>query len=645
MNKESSLLLNEILTEYKNNSSHDKEKYIEKLLIQYITDINPLSKYIYSYSKDILYSYINKILKFIDDNRNDKVYSEHNKSRFNKSSSKYEDKRIKKIIFHDFRSIPSRGENKGFTVDFINSHKNVPSSVFMVGRNGTGKTTIFDAIEYFYTGCVSSAKLRGFIDDEVKNYLTYGMGQIEGREARLIVNHSDNKETLLDINSYKVDISSSAMFISEYDFYAFQNYNKSIDFFILQQLGYAQVVEFKEMLENLSNHIKEYKQILEPIVDYEYYLSPYFELVVKEIIKNKKSNIDVLILKKIKNKEITKEKFHCIAQKFLGKIKNRVLMFSTEWNKIIGKPEIDNVILDRLYYLYKIFVDSISICEENEDFINTSDKIMVSALNYVYNRRQQVIDYSDVVINNDKTMSYKEKRSHLLNSLIDIINEIKILINEKISLIIRDFSNTYGDIINNVLSRFSVSSETFVHNLSLDSTQFKINVKNTIGEFSTFPQQYFNTFRYKVYIVLLKYCLALEYMRYNKCVLPIVIDDVFLSSDFENIVQLHDLIALMYHEYHKRIYITNDKQVGSNIPMQLIFLTLDEKMICAVEKGVKKFARELNNDVLYPYVVGRLFSYTEHEELLKSYLKKNYIQSFLQKCNIKDRYINLYKAV
>ena len=44
------------------------------------------------------------------------------------------------------------------------------------------------------------------------------------------------------------DVFPSAMFISEYDFYQFQKVRNSVEKFVLEQLGYAKIVEFKENL-------------------------------------------------------------------------------------------------------------------------------------------------------------------------------------------------------------------------------------------------------------------------------------------------------------------------------------------------------------------------------------------------------------
>lgn len=90
------------------------------------------------------------------------------------------DYRIEKLTFHHFRTYPKDGRQP-FGLSFMKKGNVEPCSLFLVGKNGTGKSTIFDALEWIYAGKVRNAEDRGIEEQEkLSEYLTYGFGKIEG---------------------------------------------------------------------------------------------------------------------------------------------------------------------------------------------------------------------------------------------------------------------------------------------------------------------------------------------------------------------------------------------------------------------------------------------------------------------------------
>ena len=75
------------------------------------------------------------------------------------------DMRICNLEFSDFRTFPS-SEEKRYCVDFVKDEN--PVSLFLVGQNGTGKSTLFTALEMISLGRSSFAEDAGVSED---NYL------------------------------------------------------------------------------------------------------------------------------------------------------------------------------------------------------------------------------------------------------------------------------------------------------------------------------------------------------------------------------------------------------------------------------------------------------------------------------------------
>lgn len=97
----------------------------------------------------------------------------------------------------------------------------------------------------------------------------------------------------------------------------------------------------------------------------------------------------------------------------------------------------------------------------------------------------------------------------------------------------------------------------------------------------TTPTKYFNTFRFKLFAVALKLSLACcAKLIYNEN-WPIVIDDIFDSSDFNNRSEINEFIYKLIEAYN-----TIDEL--KIFPFQLIFFTQDEIVGDAVFRGLKE---------------------------------------------------------
>jgi len=84
------------------------------------------------------------------------------------SAWKKKDLRIKKILLSNIRGIEQSEIPYG--IDFCDE-KGKPQSMVILGANGVGKSTVFDAIEMTYCNEVSEAEYRGYNKERLKHYL------------------------------------------------------------------------------------------------------------------------------------------------------------------------------------------------------------------------------------------------------------------------------------------------------------------------------------------------------------------------------------------------------------------------------------------------------------------------------------------
>ena len=154
---------------------------------------------------------------------------------------------------------------------------------------------------------------------------------------------------------------------------------------------------------------------------------------------------------------------------------------------------------------------------------------------------------------------------------------------------------------------FSDSEKKVLDNpIVYDFIQFSIHIKTSGGDYSIIekerfdapPRAYLNTFKFKLFCVAMKMaccCIAKKMYRSNY---PLIIDDVFDASDFENRVMIRNFAAKLSRQ-HKHLLPEKDYS------LQIIFFTQDDLVASQMEKGLKDGLGADN------VILGRIFDYHE----------------------------------
>ena len=110
-----------------------------------------------------------------------------------------------------------------------------------------------------------------------------------------------------------------------------------------------------------------------------------------------------------------------------------------------------------------------------------------------------------------------------------------------------------------------------------------------------------------MYAVSFKIALALMEMKQKGIRVPLVIDDVFNASDFDNNIRLEYFVHNIYKAY---------EMMDKKIPLQLILLTHDEMVQTAFRKGANVIEED-SDEVRQPreYISGRLFNYSYAKQM------------------------------
>ncbi|SIN67363.1 hypothetical protein [Algoriphagus halophilus] len=172
------------------------------------------------------------------------------------------DFRIKDVKLSAIRGFPK--SNKPFGIDFCNERAE-PQSMILLGTNGSGKSSIYEAIEYTFCRRVGEAELRTFkdcIDNDkwFENYLAHFNYGFSESICRININQSDFKpfniheESIPSIVRQKVNPDTH--FISDFDIYYkgrldYENGNdKSFHYTIAKSLGLTELLEFEKNIKS-----------------------------------------------------------------------------------------------------------------------------------------------------------------------------------------------------------------------------------------------------------------------------------------------------------------------------------------------------------------------------------------------------------
>lgn len=536
----------------------------------------------------------------------------------NDAEEPLKDERLRAIQLVNIRSFygDKSKRNENFGLNF--SVKDYPVSLFLVGGNSTGKSSIFSALEKYYTGIVSYAKS---VNCNETSYMTFGFGSVKKLDVGYIIESGSQKgkwESLQNNN----DITTSASFCSDYDIERIEKSNDNLNEFILEQLGYGDLFLLRNQIEFLLTKLKDKYKINEK----DFLSSEWTEIIEAFIIHHK--NISALgEIKSFSNismieKAISQgEKHNVFSSRWDMLIKGNAASFFKRQNNDSGYADYffsdttrvsgGRTSKERLSMMYEELYKRIK---------ELDSKNVVDVLDEMYMCKNAILEKER---RNAEMLISSDNRKETLSTVLDLIKD-------KCNQIL---SNIYKDshiFIEDILKRFSPPNESYCFNYEDGKVYMSIVVETEKGTFPAYPQYYLNTFRFKLYCVTLKIALALSKMKERRISVPIVIDDIFNASDFENTLKLEQFVYTIFKTY--------DEVLRDKTPLQLILLTHDEMVQGAFRRGIKLRLEEngrvqsFQNDTYREYFLcGRLFDKRDWTEYISS-----------TKWSNPNKFINLY---
>lgn len=169
------------------------------------------------------------------------------------------DLRIKNVKLKSVRGFPQ--SDKPFGIDFTDKN-GMPQSMIILGGNATGKSSIYDAIEYSYCNSIGEALLRAYKEGSEDNvrFMDF-LEHNENGQANIFCHVQTQSETF-DIQRSKENIpkeirdkiNPDTHFVSDYDIYTKgqidyeKNTQRSFHNIIAQSLGLTELLEFEKYI-------------------------------------------------------------------------------------------------------------------------------------------------------------------------------------------------------------------------------------------------------------------------------------------------------------------------------------------------------------------------------------------------------------
>lgn len=561
------------------------------------------------------------------------------------------DESHKEILIKGIKKIPILGHH--LRLNFSDKDGNPVSNVIM-GVNGVGKTSFYGALESFGMGSMKTAALHGADSkDYIKNIFTSSpqisaVLQTKGHKHRLdVIRPETHCVPAFFISEWDIRELESTSRLGDF---IFKQLGVDNFYDLIRVLRESISLLDQELLSLEALHIKA-QEIEDDITAIKYYLLYLFHPQSSGIEENINEDLprlpDLII-----DRNLIDDATDRVNDIF------SIIDHDIEYNNLINSEEFPDLssrqlkdVLDRLAELiercrnsifFKPFNDTQKTIDKYNDLITQINLSRIKLKGNIGRLTEQNIITPPRLLSelSEKQGEYIKLEGEINQDLVysvisslspttgpqDFINKIKDLLSEIVEVLQEEFDkiiNKWLDeiirpAVETLLTEFleeeheeilikydamPVSPEGDRRNIVAGNNKeiiVELHVpisdaqSQSVRKAITSPREYFNTFRFKMFVVSLKIALAYCAKQIYHINWPIVIDDVFNSSDFNNRTHLGGYIAKILSAYEVLPEI-------KDMEFQLIFFTQDEVIGNSLFRGLKEEGKKAKLMRLHDY--------------------------------------------
>lgn len=551
-------------------------------------------------------------------------------------TQEFSDIRIRKYALAHFRKFDDK-KGKPYLLDFVDKKGKV-TSLFLVGKNGYGKTSLYNGLEYIYTNNHISTMLQRKIDHE-EDFLPYGERTMDEIKIALELNEKEKSDTKEE--SYRIvnepvvsSINFRSLFCCEYDIQALQG-NHDLAPYFLENLGFNDITTLLKQIKEIEDklHPLDIKEKNEDRFSFD--MSFMFKDVVslavdKSSIQRIESIKRRLIpeLKKILDKQINSqtdniEKIIDWIKSFKGVLKANpeldVFSFYQDKSSIIAKyDKVIQLSNSSKAAAYELYADLYPVEKVAEDLYNYVFNIIGRFYNEQTDRLKTVsaemaVSQMGEIIKEKENIKrrYLERKNRESMSIepihIENLQALRSALEEKYEYDKRELLNVCKETIEPLLYKFTHMSNDLDDDAKANEIIkivpkedgklcAEIKHEDIFRHKTVTPEQFYNSFRYKLYCISIKVVLAFMNMKLTQIKAPLIFDDVFTASDFDNTINI-DVFFNSILETFKKI------GLGDRDDLQIILFTHDEVVLNSISAIMENSKAE---DDCFNYISGIL---------------------------------------
>lgn len=542
-----------------------------------------------------------------------------------------QDYRFLHLYLKGFRKFPFE---KFYGVPFGSKQEesSCPPSVLIYGGNGTGKTSVFSALEYLFTEQISAAKKQRLKKNEIKDFIPYAKGHIN--EVLINVTTKSNHFSFGPNEQFHSDLGHLSLcpfFCSEYD--VDNLLENKLTGYIYEQMGYglatsiikqlddeiSDVISHHEDLGDINTINNQLADLNRKIEVYQKFKNPFLDILSelqrktnwKENAKEMLSELSKRFVHQKKQKDLS-DKEKPLNKNSLKKEKKIVcILKGDEFAKEYS--DLERILQAKINDYDPIEIDSwTQSVEERIFYFNLERDCLRDFIQEIYNnnKNENVLPnygilrsyYDTILKNNQEDIDSKEKAKLELEKYVRY-NTNKVVYDEFFKSFkfviygtINKITDTFKDFVKEIANLFLMYDEELNFDFDENSGQFNMQIRlKTVNSSAVFqPKEYLNTFRYKLYCMTLKFVIAFTIKKFYNLNFPIVIDDIFYSSDFSH--------RNMVRDYFRTLFIKHDELFSEeDQKLQVIFFSHDEVAIEAAYRGIRDVTPNVDRLMLYDY--------------------------------------------
>jgi hypothetical protein len=271
--------------------------------------------------------------------------------------------------------------------------------------------------------------------------------------------------------------------------------------------------------------------------------------------------------------------------------------------------------------------NEIQLISSNNETLTSEQKI-IKLDEEIKKISEQIRTVEKEIIQTQKNYEDAQINAKTVDLIKDQVSNFNIKYGIEINILVNEVFEPIKDIVESIMNDYFIEDlDNYIEihikkkTVNIDGAEFEdkyivAEIINRNTNQSITPDLYFNTFRYKLFCLMLNLSIALGTRKKYKLNLPLVMDDLFYASDFINKHSFSEFIIKVIQLFYK---------YAPDLPLQFIILTHDDVIFKSAVDSLDNFnmdfivKEELCDEnkirLLNKTIIARLFNPKDKDEM------------------------------